>query len=55
MDKLDFLNKMLAKGKITQEQHDKVLAKQAVIAEYKNKKDTLLKSEMGAFLDILSS
>ena len=50
MDRTEFLGKMLAKGKITKEQHDKAVAKLQVkadaVAKYMGKGDKLTKAEL---------
>lgn len=53
MDRAEFLGKMLAKGKITQEQIDKLQAKEEAIAKYKKDKASMLKGDLIKLLDTL--
>jgi len=53
MDRMDFLEKMKVKGKITQEQINKVKAKDEAKKKYKTDKAKMTKPELVALLDIL--
>jgi len=58
MDRTEFLGKMLAKGKITKEQHDTAIGKlqdrQEAIAQYKSKGATMLKGDLIKLIDKLT-
>jgi len=54
MDRAEFLGKMLAKGKITQTQIDKLQVKEEAIAKYKKDKAKLTKPELQELLDKLT-
>ena len=55
MTRDDFIQKMTEKGKLTQDQIDKIRAKNAAKAKYKKDKDKLTKAEMQTVLDALTS
>lgn len=53
MTREEFLQKMLEKGKITQEQVDKIKAKDAAKEQYKKDKDKMTKAEIQEVLDLI--
>ena len=59
MDRVEFIEKMIAKGKITQKQHDTLKVKEAKIKEakanYKSQKSKLKKADLELLLDELTS